>query len=231
MSGGGLVQRPEAITSPFTFIATASSLKWEGVQPVFVVSNLTPQVDPDKIEDAITRNTLAIVPIHVFGNACEVNAIESIARKHGLKVIYDACHAFGVKMNGKSLLMNGDAATLSFHATKLFHTVEGGAIVFRNKEDLERARRIINFGIKGPDRIEELGVNAKMSELSAAMGLCVLDEIKDIMTGRAAIWRFYEKALNPSLLLMTMPKDLEYNYSYFPEVFKSQSRRREYYPL
>ena len=208
VSGGNLDQEPEAITTPFTFIATASSMAWDGLKPVF--ADIDPQtwcLDPHNIEALITPKTRVIVPVHVFGNACDVQTIETVAEKHKLKVIYDACHAFGVKINGRSLLTYGDAATLSFHATKLFHTGEGGAIVFRNRVDLERAKRIINFGIAGPGQIGELGINAKMSELSAAMGLCVLDEIEEIMTARAAIWRFYEKALDSSLHLLNFVID------------------------
>lgn len=225
VSGGSLDQKFEAITTPFTFIATASSMTWDGLKPVF--ADIDPQtwcLDPHNIELLITPKTRVIVPVHVFGNSCDVQTIETVAGKHKLKVIYDACHAFGVKINGRSLLTYGDAATLSFHATKLFHTGEGGAIVFRNKVDLERAKRIINFGIAGPGLIEELGINAKMSELSAAMGLCVLDEIEEIMTARAAIWRFYEEALDSRLHLLTIPKGLDYNYSYFPVVFPSEEQ-------
>lgn len=225
VSGGSLDQKLEAITTPFTFIATASSMAWDGLKPVFAdIDPKTWCLDPHNIESLITPQTRMIVPVHVFGNSCDVQTIETVARKHNLKVIYDACHAFGVKINGRSLLSYGDAATLSFHATKLFHTGEGGAIVFRAKRDLERAKRIINFGIIEPGRIGELGINAKMSELSAAMGLCVLDEIEEIMTARAAIWSFYEKALDPSLHLLTIPKGMDYNYSYFPVVFQSEEQ-------
>jgi dTDP-4-amino-4,6-dideoxygalactose transaminase len=187
---------PEAITTPFTFIATASSLKWSGVQPVFAdIDPNTWCLNPANIEAVITANTRAIVPVHVFGNTCDVAAINSIAQKHKLKIIYDASHAFGVNYKGESLLNYGDAATLSFHATKLFHTGEGGAIVFKRNEDLARAKEIINFGITGVDRVEELGVNAKMNELQAAMGLCVLDEMEKNIDARAAVWNRYEQAL------------------------------------
>lgn len=215
----------EAITTPFTFIATASSLKWDGIQPVFA------DIDPDtwclapaNIEAAITPRTRAIVPVHVFGNACEVEEIDRIAQKHNLKVVYDGCHTFGVNYKGESLLKWGDAATLSFHATKLFHTGEGGAIIFKRKEDLERAKKMINFGITGPESIEELGINAKMSELQAAMGLCVFDEIEDNLQARAAIWRRYEQALIQNLQFQANSKDLSYNYAYFPVVFKDEEQ-------
>lgn len=216
---------PEAITTPFTFIATASSLKWEGVQPVF--ADIDPDtwcMNPENIEAAITPNTRAIVPVHVFGNACEVEAIDAIAKNHNLKVIYDAAHAFGVKYKGDSILKYGDAATLSFHATKLFHTGEGGAIIFRRKEDLERAKRMINFGITGPERIEDLGINAKMNELQAAMGLCVLDEMEENMKARAAVWHRYEQVLGKCLQLQLKSKNLDYNHAYFPVLFESEEQ-------
>jgi dTDP-4-amino-4,6-dideoxygalactose transaminase len=218
-------ERPEAITTPFTFIATASSLKWDGVQPVF--TDIDPDtwcLNPKNIEAAITPNTRAIVPVHVFGNACDVESIDAIAQKHNLKVIYDAAHAFGVKYKGESLLKHGDAATLSFHATKLFHTGEGGAIVFKRKEDLERAKKMINFGIAGPEEIEELGVNAKMNELQAAMGLCVLDEMEENLKARAEVWQRYEKTLGKTLQLQAKHQALGYNYAYFPVVFDSEEQ-------
>ena len=210
----------EAITTPFTFIATASSLKWEGVDPVF--SDIDPEtwcLDPAQIESKITPKTKAIVPVHVFGNACEVEAIDNIAQKHDLKVIYDAAHAFGVTYKGQSLLNYGDAATLSFHATKLFHSIEGGAIVFKNKQDLERAKQIINFGISGPDNIDTVGINAKMNEFQAAMGLCVLDELENNLTSRAAVWNTYAEALGTQYQLQRIHPDVQYNYAYFPVVF------------
>ncbi|MBA4501526.1 DegT/DnrJ/EryC1/StrS family aminotransferase [Marinobacterium marinum] len=215
--------QPEAITTPFTFIATASSLKWDGVQPVFAdIDPNTWCLNPDNIEAAITPNTRAIVPVHVFGNACDVEAIEAIAQKYKLKVIYDASHAFGVKYKGESLLKHGDAATLSFHATKLFHTGEGGAIIFKHKEELERAKKMINFGITGPECIEELGINAKMNELQAAMGLCVLDEIEANLNARHTIWERYARELAGLVQLQKRSDDLSYNAAYFPIVFKSE---------
>jgi dTDP-4-amino-4,6-dideoxygalactose transaminase len=215
----------EAITTPFTFIATASSLKWDGIEPVF--ADIDPEswcLDPNNIEAAITENTRAIVPVHVFGNACDVEAINGIAQKHSLKVIYDGCHAFGVKYKGESLLKHGDAATLSFHATKLFHTGEGGAIVFKRKDDLERAKKMINFGITSPEIIEELGINAKMNELQAAMGLCVLDEIQQNLQAREEIWNYYKKSLEKLVQLQARSPQLAYNCAYFPAVFKSEKQ-------
>lgn len=212
--------KPEAITTPFTFIATASSLKWQGVEPVFAdIDADTWCLDPTKIEDKITANTKAIVPVHVFGNACDVEAIDTIAQKHNLKVIYDAAHAFGVTFKDKSLLTYGDAATLSFHATKLFHSIEGGAIVFKHKEDLDRAKKAINFGIVGSEEIDSLGINAKMNEFQAAMGLCVLDELENNLSSRSAVWSTYAEALGTQFQLQKIHPDVQYNYAYFPVVF------------
>lgn len=216
---------PKAITTPFTFIATASSLKWDHVQPVFAdIDPNTWCLNPANIEAAVTPNTRAIVPVHVFGNACDVDAISRIAENYNLKVIYDASHAFGVNYKGESLLRHGDAATLSFHATKLFHTGEGGAIIFKRREDLERAKKLINFGITGPESIGELGINAKMNELQAAMGLCVLDELEENIRARKEIWIYYEKTLGKILQLQKMPELLVYNYAYFPIVLESESK-------
>ena len=222
-------QHPEAITTPFTFIATASSLKWVGVQPVF--ADIDPEtwcLAPNNIETAITPNTRAIVPVHVFGNACDVEAIDEIARKHNLKVIYDASHAFGVKYKSESLLKHGDAATLSFHATKLFHTGEGGAIVFKRKEDLERAKKMINFGITGPEEINELGINAKMNELQAAMGLCVLDEIDVNLKARAQVDELYASKLPDSLQLQRRNSYSTANYAYIPVVMNSEEQTKTF---
>lgn len=220
-SGG---RKPEAITTPFSFVATASSLKWEGITPVFAdIDPLTWCMDPSNIESAINPDTRAIVPVHVFGNPCDIEAIGQVANEHKLSVIYDASHAFGVKYKGESLLKHGDAATLSFHATKLFHTAEGGAIVFKRKEDLERAKKIINFGITGPESIEELGINAKMSELHAAMGLCVLDEIEEINRRRQAIWKFYQRELEGWASLQRWSFGSQPNFAYMPILFSDEN--------
>lgn len=215
----------EAISTPFTFIATASSLKWDNIEPVLVdIDAKTWCLDPTLVEAAITPRTRAIVPVHVFGNTCEVEAIDAIAEKHSLKVIYDASHAFGVKHKGQSVLNYGDAATLSFHATKLFHTVEGGAIVFKHKADLERAKKMINFGIASPEVIDEQGINAKMNEFQAAMGLCVLDEMERNISSRKEIWHRYESALADKYQLQALNSDISYNYAYFPTVFESEEK-------
>ncbi|MEW6712332.1 MAG: DegT/DnrJ/EryC1/StrS family aminotransferase, partial [Candidatus Riflebacteria bacterium] len=178
-----------SVTTPFSFVATASSLMWEGIEPVFAdINEETWNLEPRKIEDKVKSDTTSIVPVHVFGNPCEVEKIDEIARAKKLKVVYDGAHAFGVKYKGKSLLEFGDASTLSFHATKLFHTIEGGAIVTSDDDLAKRIRLMINFGITGPETIECLGINCKMNEFQAAMGLCVLDEINKIMVERKRIF-------------------------------------------
>lgn len=223
ITNGNKEQSSEVITTPFTFVATASSLKWEGIKPVFVdIDSETWCLDTKKIEAAINTNTSAIVPVHVFGNACDVEQIHSIAHRHNLKVVYDAAHAFGIKYKGESLLKWGDAATLSFHATKVFHSIEGGAIIFKRKEDLDIAKKMINFGISGPDTIEEGGINAKMSEFQAAMGLCVLDEMDENLSARSNVWDTYGTTLKNSVQMQRRRTDLSNNYAYFPLVMENE---------
>ncbi|PRY64258.1 dTDP-4-amino-4,6-dideoxygalactose transaminase [Vreelandella songnenensis] len=219
----GTSNKTEAITTPFTFVATASSLKWEGIDPVFSdIDETTWCLDPSLIEQEITSRTKAIVPVHVFGNACDIEAIDFIAQRHDLKVVYDASHAFGVKYRGKSILRYGDAATLSFHATKLFHTGEGGAIIFKRKEDLERAKKMINFGITGPETIEELGINAKLSELHAAIGLSVLDEIDNNIYARNKVADFYRQQLSNHYQHQVWNNYATQNNAYIPLVLNTE---------
>ncbi len=225
ISNTGCNETAEAITTPFTFVATASSLQWEGITPVFAdIAADSWCLDPANIEAAITERTHAIVPVHVFGNACEVEAIDEIAKKHQLKVIYDASHAFAVDYKGNSLLNWGDAATLSFHATKLFHTIEGGAIVFKRKADLERARQMINFGLAGTEDIGGPGINAKMNEFQAAMGLCVLDEMASNLAARKAIVEQYQQQLPGEVQLQALNDAASANYAYMPVVLKSEAQ-------
>ena len=170
--------RGEVVTTPFSFAATTSTLAWEGLEPKFAdIDKRSFNIDPKNIEKIITDKTTAIVPVHVFGNPCEVELISDLAKKYNLKVVYDAAHAFGVTYKGQSVLKYGDISTLSFHATKIFHTIEGGAVITENDEIAKKIRSLINFGITGPDKIEGIGTNAKMNEFEAAMGHCVLDEI------------------------------------------------------
>ena len=170
--------KDDIITTPFSFVATTSSLVTNGLNPIFAdIDAQTLNIDPNNVGDLITKTTNAIVAVHVYGNACEVEKIDTIAKNKNLKVIYDAAHAFGVKYKGNSVLNYGDISTLSFHATKNFHCIEGGALIINDDSLVEKARYLINFGIKNREEIPELGTNAKMNEFAAAMGLCVLDDM------------------------------------------------------
>lgn len=215
----------EVITTPFSFVATTSSLVSNGLQPVF--ADIDPEsfnLDPNNIENAISGQTSAIVPVHVFGSACEVEKIEQIADKYKLKLIYDAAHAFGIKYKGNSVLNYGDVATLSFHATKLFHTIEGGALIINNDALVEDARYLINFGIDGPDSVKALGTNAKMNEFEAAMGLCVLDDMEIILEQRKQVHTLYYTSLKESVQFQLINPDSTQNYSYFPVVFGTEKQ-------
>lgn len=214
-----------AITTPFSFPATTSSLVWESIDPIFADIDPTHlNINPEKIGPAIRPDTSAIVPVHVFGNACEVEVIQDIALSHNLKVIYDGAHAFGVQYKGESLLNWGDITTLSFHATKLFHTVEGGAIITNDDTLAEKIRLMINFGIAGVGKAIELGINAKLSEFHAAMGLCVLDEIEHISLLREKIWRYYHEQLKDCVAFQVRNEFCTNNYSYFPVLFENENR-------
>ncbi|MCY6370544.1 DegT/DnrJ/EryC1/StrS family aminotransferase [Clostridium ganghwense] len=211
------------ITTPFTFVATVSSQVWEGLNPIFCdIDKETYNIDSQKIEKSITDNSSAIVPVHVFGNSCDINFIDSISKKNNLKVVYDASHAFGVTYKGKSILEYGDISTLSFHATKLFHTVEGGALVIKDDKLYEKAKKMINFGIYESDNIKYLGINAKMNELQAAMGLCVLDDIDKIIYCRKMVHEYYMSKLPQNLQFQKQNKYSSRNYSYFPVVFEDE---------
>ena len=218
-------QPAQAITTPFTYLATASSLEWEGLKPVFAdIEPVNWCLDPEKIVPQITNCTKAIVPVHVFGNTCQVEEIDSIAKEHQLKVIYDASHAFNVNYRGSSVLKWGDAATLSFHATKLFHTIEGGAIIFKERAAYQRAQQIINFGLTGSGSITKPGLNAKMNEFQAAMGLCVLDEISENISSRKKTIDKYKNSLTASLELQATRLCATSNYSYMPIVFETKAQ-------
>ena len=211
------------ITTPFSFVATTSSLMTNQLLPIF--ADIEPDsfnLDPKNIEKIITPNTSAILSVHVFGNACEVEEIERIANKHNLKVIYDAAHAFDVKYKDESVLNYGDISTLSFHATKLFHTIEGGALIINDDELAQKARYLINFGIKNAEEIPHLGTNAKMNEFEAAMGLCVLDDIEEIKEKRKLVVENYRKELKGLVQFQKQNENATENYSYFPVVFKSE---------
>lgn len=215
----------EVITTPFSFVATTSSLVWEGLKPVFVdIDKETLCINHRDIEQKINENTSAIVPVHVFGNGCEVEGIEEIAKKHNLKVIYDAAHAFGIKYKGESILDYGDVSVVSFHATKLFHTIEGGALIIKDDELYKKAKQIINFGITGPENIKSLGINAKMNEFQAAMGLCVLEDMEDIIEERKSAYEYYLETFqtNENITIPIHNPHCNNNYSYFPVILKSE---------
>ena len=212
-----------AITTPFSFVATTSSLVTNNILPIFAdINENSFNIDPKNIEKLITPNTSAILPVHVFGNACEVEEIEKIAHKHNLKVIYDAAHAFDVKYKDQSVLNYGDISTLSFHATKLFHSIEGGALIINDDELVEKARYLINFGIKNQEEIPHLGTNAKMNEFEAAMGLCILDEMEVIKTNRKKIYEIYLNEFTGVVKMQEKNLHSTQNYSYFPLVFDSE---------
>ncbi|WP_353132618.1 DegT/DnrJ/EryC1/StrS family aminotransferase [Pseudopedobacter sp.] len=214
----------EIITTPFSFVATTSSIVWEGCKPVFVdIDPETFNIDPGKIESAITASTSAILATHVYGNPCNIDAIQEIADKYNLKVIYDAAHCFGTKYKGKSVFEYGDISTTSFHATKLFHSIEGGAVFTQCPELLKKMSFIRNFGHNGPSDFKELGLNGKNSEFHAAMGLCNLNYVDRILQKRKQLSFYYWKKLEK--LKASYPKlnaDLDYNYSYFPVLFDTQ---------
>ncbi len=215
--------RGSAVTTPFSFVATAGSLAWEGIEPIFSdIEEGTFNLDPTKIEKKLRSNSKALIPVHVFGNPCNVQAIQTIAQKHGLKVIYDASHAFGVKSKEGSLLNFGDVSTLSFHATKIFHTVEGGALIFKDSTLQDRAREMINFGFGANGVSQSLGINAKLSELHAAVGLCLLEDMEKTLQARRAVFDFYREALEKRVKFQSLNKEYTHNFSYCPVLFENE---------
>ncbi len=213
-----------AVTTPFSFVATTSSLLWEGIRPIFADINAqTWNIEPENIGKVIAPDTTALVPVHVFGNPCEIDKIEQIAQKHDLKVIFDGAHAFGIKYKGESVLNRGHATTLSFHATKLFHTVEGGAIITSDDELARKIRLLINFGITGPETIECMGINCKMNEFQAVMGLCVLDEMGHINHTRQIVSDYYQNNLPSHVFMQQWNAHGTRNYQYVPVLFKSEA--------
>ncbi|MDC0204494.1 DegT/DnrJ/EryC1/StrS family aminotransferase [Flavobacteriales bacterium] len=215
----------DVITTPFSFVATTSSLVTNALNPIFAdIDSHTLNIDSKNIENIITKTTSAIVPVHVFGNACEVEKIDAIAKKNNLKVIYDAAHAFNVKYKGRSVLSYGDISTLSFHATKTFHSIEGGALIINDDSLVKKARYLINFGIKNKEEIPELGTNAKMNEFEAAMGLCMLDDIQHLHKKRKIIYESYKKELEGIVRFQEQNEDSTQNYSYFPILLESEEQ-------
>lgn len=215
----------EVITTPFSFVATTSSLVTNNLTPIFAdIDKRTFNIDPKNIENLITKKTSAILPVHVFGNACEVEVIEQIANKHKLKVVYDAAHAFDVEFKDKNILNYGDISTISFHATKLFHTIEGGALIINDDTLVEKVRYLINFGIKNSEEIPHLGTNAKMNEFEAAMGLCVLDDLEEIKEKRKIISKIYKEKLKDLVIFQEQNIDASENYSYISILFEKETQ-------
>lgn len=209
----------EVITTPYTFVATAHAIKWNNLTPVFVdIDPATFNIDPAKIEAAITEKTSAILPVHVYGTPCNDSAIDAIAKKHGLKVIYDAAHAFAVKQNNQSVLNYGDLSILSFHATKAYSTIEGGAIVCKTLEQKQRLDQLKNFGFESETQISVCGMNAKLNEVQAAFGLVALNKIDDSIAKRKSIANYYDKAFSTITGIKTLDNhsSLQLNYSYYP---------------
>lgn len=212
----------EVITTPFTFVSTTHSIVECGLTPVFCDINREDYtIDVTKIESLITDKTCAIMPVHIYGVPCDVEAIERIAKKHNLKVIYDAAHTFGVKLNGRGIGSYGDASMFSFHATKVFHTVEGGAVTYSDPEFGKRLESIRSFGMTGGDHVDYIGTNAKMSEYHAAMGLCNLRHIDTYIEKRKTIYEEYIKYLGnvEGLEVIRYKDNIQPNYAYFPVVF------------
>lgn len=209
----------EVITTPYSFVATTHSLWWNGIKPVFVdVEEKTGNLDPNKIEAAITSKTTAIMPVHVYGTPCNTEAIQQIADKHGLKVIYDAAHAFGVEKDKKSILTSGDLSTLSFHATKTYNTAEGGALVCNDAQTKQKIDRLKNFGFAGETNIIMPGINGKMDEIRSALGLLNLKYVDKAISSRQKIALYYRNELKniPGISMFSELPNVKYNYSYFP---------------
>ncbi|MET3107576.1 dTDP-4-amino-4,6-dideoxygalactose transaminase [Oxalobacteraceae bacterium GrIS 2.11] len=209
----------EVITTPYSFVATSHSLLWNGIKPVFVdIDPLTYNIDPAKIEAAITSHTTAIMPVHCYGNPCDVEAIEKIADNYGLRVIYDAAHAFAVNFKGQSLLRHGDLSVLSFHATKVFNTFEGGAIVSPDAKTKHRIDQLKNFGFTDEVTVTAPGINGKMSEINSAFGLLQLKYIDSAMAQRKKVDEFYRQRLVgiDGIKMTELPQAANSNYSYFP---------------
>lgn len=221
-----LGKQGDIITTPFSYVATTAAIVWQHCRPIFV--DIHPEyltIDETKIEAAITNKTTAILATHVFGNPCDVEAIEAIAKKHNLKVIYDAAHCFGVNYKNKSLFDYGDISTCSFHATKLFHTGEGGAMF---TTDLDLQHKLFyshNFGHKGPLDFHGVGINGKMSELQSAMGLAVLPYMKTILADRKKVVDYYDANLDFSKLQrLKIRENTNWNYSYYPVIFENEKQ-------
>lgn len=215
----GFPRDAEVITTPFTFISTTHAIVRNHLKPVFCDVKLSDgTIDEEKIEDLITEHTVAIIPVHVYGNVCNIEKIQEIADKYNLKVIYDAAHAFSVKYRGKGIGCFGDASAFSFHATKVFNTIEGGAVTFSDHKIYEKLYNLKNFGIRDEELVTEVGANAKMNEFSAIMGLCNLRHLNNALERRKEIYRFYWEEVSriEGLTLLNENRDATRNYAYFP---------------
>ena len=209
----------EVITTPYSFVATTHSIWWNGCKPVFVdIDPATGNIDPDAIEAAITNKTTAIMPVHVYGKPCDTKRIQEIADKYGLKVIYDAAHAFGVEVNGESILNAGDMSTLSFHATKVYNTLEGGALVMHDEATKKRVDYLKNFGFAGETEVVAPGINSKVDEVRAAYGIINLRQVDAAIEARHQVAIKYREALRPveGITFMDDMPGVKHNYSYFP---------------
>jgi dTDP-4-amino-4,6-dideoxygalactose transaminase len=221
----------EVITTPFTFAATTNVIVWEGLTPVFAdIDSETFNIDPYDVENKISEKTSAILAVHTYGNPCDVEALQEIAEAHDLKLVFDAAHAFGVEYKNHSLVKYGDMSTLSFHATKVFNTIEGGAIVAREEQKVENLKLLRNHGIKSEEEVAFPGTNAKMNEFQAAMGLCNLEEIDDNIESRAKIFEHYKESLccveQVSFQKLIASK---YNFSYMPICLENIGKRDKVY--
>lgn len=215
----------EVITTPFTFASTTHAIVRNGLEPVFCdIDPVTFTMEPEKLESLITDRTCAILPVHVYGNVCNIEEIERIAHKYELKVIYDACHTFGETYKGKGIGSFGDASCFSFHATKAFNTIEGGAVCFKDKRLGASLYELKNFGIHGPEEVSAVGANAKMNEFCAAMGLCNLEHLETEIAKREKVVKRYRQNLEKvdGLQLNVIQEDVKPNYAYFPVVFEEK---------
>lgn len=219
----------EVITTPFTFASTTHAIVRNRLTPVFCdIRESDYTMDPERIEELITDKTTAIVPVHVYGNICDTEAIEEIARRYGLKVIYDAAHTFGEEVDGVGVGNLGDASIFSFHATKVFNTIEGGAVVYKDEEIGKRLYHLKNFGIMGEELVDSVGANAKMNEFCAAMGICNLRHINDEIEKRGKVVRRYRERLEgiPGITLRKIQEKVKTNHAYFPIVVDSKSYQK-----
>jgi dTDP-4-amino-4,6-dideoxygalactose transaminase len=220
----------EVITTPFTFASTTHAIVRNGLKPIYCdINSEDYTLDVNKIESLITEKTSAIIPVHVYGNICDVRAIDAIAKKHNLKVIYDAAHTFGVTVNGQGIGTFGDASMFSFHATKVFNTIEGGAVTYNEPSLKERLDSLKNFGIAGPDTVEYVGGNAKMNEFQAAMGICNLRHVDNEITKRKIVVERYNEQLGgiDGIKLSRPQAGVKSNYAYFPVVFDGYKKSRD----